>query len=791
MISRALGFIERLSLKSPRTTFIVSAVLLALSGLALYEARIVTDVTEIIRTPAARAFKDVAKVFGLNQRAFLLVESDRQGREAHLLRFADSLKERLEHKGLVESVEHGLPVDPEALATKLLPCAPLYFQEDELPELERLLSREGMREQAAKQASRIGLAGLGPAEEWAGRDPLELSRALVSRARTLQGSWRLAPGTDFLSEDGRALVWSPRAVLLLCIPTIWGTVVGMGAFAALARSFSALSLACAAVLVGLGSDYSIHVACAALELRAKGLDVAAAILSGIRQTWTGLLGSVFTSIVAFLAYQASEQTFLKEMGLLTAIGLFVCLLGAVLLLPPILQFLLLREGSKRIGGEPRTFGVSTFARLSIHRPWLIVALSLGLNVACVARIMRSPIEMEDDLKNVQARDSKPLAAQARIAAVFSGSQEPITIVLSGPTEADVVRASSRLERPLARLVAEGTLVSRASVAPLLPSIEDQEKALSLLKKIDPREVAANLRDALEGAGFDASAFEPAITTTVRAVSRREPLTLDELRGLGLAPMIERFIAKTEGRAHALVLVNPTTDLWSPSLRAEVVAKLRSALAEAGVDARERAPGEPEGAGVRGALTSFFMISDESARQVSEDFHRITLLTLVGVTAIVVLQFRRPLRILLVLLPPALGLLWTAAACSFLGYRLNLMNLGVLPMLYAVGIDDGIYPVDRYFSRPGEGVAEAFRWKGGAMVVCMTTTMVSFGSLALSQNLGISSVGVLTFMGLGLCLVASVVTLPAVLELLRRVSSRDSSPLGKAGVPDSPSPRAAG
>src|SRR5579871_2926163 len=103
MIARALRMIERASLRNAKVTYTVATVLALLSGLALYRARIVTDVTEIVRTPSARTFKTCAEVFGLNQRAFLLVEADKQGREAHLLRFAKALEQKLASAPLVLS----------------------------------------------------------------------------------------------------------------------------------------------------------------------------------------------------------------------------------------------------------------------------------------------------------------------------------------------------------------------------------------------------------------------------------------------------------------------------------------------------------------------------------------------------------------------------------------------------------------------------------------------------------------------------------------------------------------
>ena len=53
-----------------------------------------------------------------------------------------------------------------------------------------------------------------------------------------------------------------------------------------------------------------------------------------------------------------------------------------------------------------------------------------------------------------------------------------------------------------------------------------------------------------------------------------------------------------------------------------------------------------------------------------------------------------------------------------------------------------------------------------VLLTSVTTMVTFGSLALSENRGLASVGLLSAIGIGACLIASVVVLPALLQLSR-------------------------
>jgi predicted RND superfamily exporter protein len=62
------------------------------------------------------------------------------------------------------------------------------------------------------------------------------------------------------------------------------------------------------------------------------------------------------------------------------------------------------------------------------------------------------------------------------------------------------------------------------------------------------------------------------------------------------------------------------------------------------------------------------------------------------------------------------------------------------------------------------VGEAVHVTGVAIGLSAFTTQLAFGTLALSRNQGLASVGVVTLLGLTACLVASLVTLPAAWQM---------------------------
>ncbi len=562
----------------------------------------------------------------------------------------------------------------------------------------------------------------------------------------------------------------PTTVLLICLPTLWGSVVGVGAFVALRPELAILSLGCSAVLIGLGIDFTIHLSAAALAEPDAG-DPTARVRAAVRSTRGALILATLTSMAAFGAFTTSRQAFLRDMGVLTGLGLLACLLGALLLLPPIL--------AARLGGgpdarAPRGLGAGAFARLASGRPGAVLGVTVLLSVAAALILVLAPIRLEDDLRDIHAADSAPLAVQARIAARFGGSREPLQIVVEAPDEAAAVAACHALEPELQRLTggASSPLRARSSVASVLPPIDAQRRAIAALAPLDPARFAADLRAALEEVGFDAEALAPYVDAVAGAVGPREPLDVARLRADGLGSIVDRLVRTgADGRARALVLVYPTDPLWAADRRAAVLDALDGALRAAGLPPPAPPSEADADAGVTTAsVTGLHVVSAESAAQVALDFRRVSLITAIAVLVVMVLRFRRPTLVLLVLAPAALGSLFTAATLSIAGYELNMMNLGVIPMVLAIGIDDGIHIVHRHLHHLGApgGISEAARRATTTGVVLTSlTTMVTFGSLGLSRNQGIASVGVLTLVGVGACLLLSVLALPAALELLVR------------------------
>jgi predicted RND superfamily exporter protein len=103
--------------------------------------------------------------------------------------------------------------------------------------------------------------------------------------------------------------------------------------------------------------------------------------------------------------------------------------------------------------------------------------------------------------------------------------------------------------------------------------------------------------------------------------------------------------------------------------------------------------------------------------------------------------------------------------SLLGLAFNPANILSLTLVIGIGVTNGIHILTRF--REEKHPSMLAKSTGKAVLVSALTTMAGFGSLMLAKHEGIASLGEIMALGTGLCMLASLTVLPAVLILLHR------------------------
>lgn len=579
------------------------------------------------------------------------------------------------------------------------------------------------------------------------------------------------------------------------------------AFAALTvHRLNILSITLVPILIGLGIDFGVHLIARYEEELRRGAIRQTAMRKALAFTGVGIFTSGFTMAGAFFAMILTDFKGIREMGLISGVGLLVCLIPMMTLLP-----VLLVQGKPVPASEtpPSRAGRRRqhLERICLNWPWTILICGIFFTFFSVWQF--SKVRFDYNLLNLQTPELAAVELEKKLLESGSGSllycavtanslPEALQIEqkLKGlPSIASVVSLApyltedqqgklsavarikaeiaafhmplpntepvnlQKLERTIAELesylaVARERLRSAGSADPLERRVASLSEALELFRKSiqnDDSQTAANLAAFQRGILAD-------LSEVISIIARQrddERLRIEDLPAF----LRDFFISRT---GKFLVQAYPKGDVWQRETQEKFLRELRAVAPNA-----------------TGSPVQFY----EYTTMVKESFQKAALYA-VGVIAIMIfLHFRKLASVLLAFLPVLLGSCWTLGLMGLLHIPFNPVNIMSLTLVIGIGVTSGIHILNRLAEEANPGILS--RSTGKAVLVSALTTMAGFGSLTVAKHQGIASLGAVMLIGTGMCMVASLAFLPAVLTLLSRAGwtvTREKRAKGAAPAP---------
>ena len=151
------------------------------------------------------------------------------------------------------------------------------------------------------------------------------------------------------------------------------------------------------------------------------------------------------------------------------------------------------------------------------------------------------------------------------------------------------------------------------------------------------------------------------------------------------------------------------------------------------------------------------------------YMKAALYALIFVGVLVGIYFRAWLPTLLCLMPLFFGIFLMLGFMHFFGLAFNLANIITLPLIIGIGVDNGILILQRFRHEPD--IALFTRNTGRAILMSNLSTIAGFAALSLAQHQGIASLGQIMTIGVGATMLVSLITLPAMIHLLKQKQVR--------------------
>ena len=546
------------------------------------------------------------------------------------------------------------------------------------------------------------------------------------------------------------------------------------------------------MLIGLCIDFSIHILARFNEARQSGSTRAEAAAQTISAGGPALMTGALTTAAAFSVLATNEYQAFAQMSLVGAVGLLIGLFANLVLMPALLADRRLHF----LRPFPRARKQSDQARLRLPQYLLRFRLPIVIGSAALTAGMffiGDRIPWSYDYLDLLPRNAPSVTSMRRLADETGFSMDVAAIRVPS------LKAAHEITERLQALPTVGRV---ESVATFLP--ENQVKKRDLLQGLRPIVASLPNQSADATSNVDPNAL---LRETTRLADNLEdahflakraalPLAVQLGAAAQKARAFEGKLATHEGSNVAQRMASVQHDWIALSRRA--IDTLRRSLNSKTLNAETLADILPEGLRHRLISDTEYAVyaypvsalnSEEAMTAFVEDIRRVDakatgfpithweatrstqhavqsalLWCALVLVVIVFIDFRNILYTALALAPLFFGLTWMWGGMALFGIPYNLANIFAFPLIVGVGVDYGVHLLHRVRQEGPDQLPNVLRHTGAAILLCGATTMVGFGSLVLCSHQGASSVGQTLLLGVGACLAASLVTLPAIVAL---------------------------
>jgi predicted RND superfamily exporter protein len=600
------------------------------------------------------------------------------------------------------------------------------------------------------------------------------------------------------------LVWNFRSSMtpiLALIPIILGIIWSTGVVALTLGSMNLFTVMMGVVLLGLGIDFSIHIANRFHEEVVARQSIEEALRLALGETGLGVITGAVTTSVAFFTLMIADTKGIKEFGFCTGTGVLVTLAAVMLVLPALLA----TWAERRMKRKKPIKTSHDFSLLGDLAEWMgrrragvivvsVLATALGMYAG-------TQLDWEWNWMELEPEGLRSVELQDEIIDAFKLSISLSMLTAESVEESRALRKTFKDRRVVGDVDDVSLWLSRPDFDESSIYIRDLKVALEKGRQmeangpsVDTEAGRARLAEELDRlwaniVEIQALSFtggqDRIVDKTTQLVSRRE----DRESGL-LRQVADRFAAAddihwesferfSEDFAHAMRNqalrmaegdAPVTLDMVPADIRAKYISDtvpgfLMQIFPKKNLYEREDLEIFQEVAArvhpkVTGLPQMFLKMNLETIRE-----GKLAFFAAIGVILLVLLlDFRRPLVAVLAFLPLISGLALMMGVMWLLSEKLNYLNLIAFPVIIGIGVDDGVHFFRRFIQEGKGGLGRAVTSVGRAMLMTSLTTMIGFGSLMLYLMRGMASLGLVLFVGVGTCLVVTFTLLPALAKL---------------------------
>ncbi|MBN2000770.1 MMPL family transporter [candidate division KSB1 bacterium] len=594
------------------------------------------------------------------------------------------------------------------------------------------------------------------------------------------------------------------AILTLVIGVIWANGLAFLVVGRLNMMTALLSV----VLLGLGIDFAIHIIAGMTEWRAAGDSIQEAMRKTFVKSGKGIITGALTTACAFLALLVSRSRGMKEMGIVTGVGLLAIMMATFIFLPVMLvlrerlvEYIRKKRGKTIVKKRDITFHSIGTAALWLSKRY-VFTLVVSAAVSAILIWAALHIGYEQNYMKMEPKGLTSIALADTITEKFDLSMEYALCLTNS------VQESRELAESFREL---GTVAMTNDICLYLPSQKEQQQRVPYVREIDRRMRAASvkktysvsdlpkLKEELERLEMNVMEMQDmAFIGGQDKVDNKCKQIVGDPENPDAQSIFRRLLEKLESQKGDIALQGLTNfqQYFAPYFK-EKVLKMCSTdpikLSDLPVSVLDRYSNSARDKFMITIYPSGQLWTDaDMLNRFVDDMERVTpkatgtplvavawlkiaardgrnaiLLTLTIVFLLLWADFRNPKYALIAMIPLLLGVFWMVGIMQLSGMLLSFMTMMGVPLILGIGIDDGVHVMHRWLNEGKGRIFTVFSSTGKAILLTSLTTMLAFGSMVFSVFPGWAWFGEAMFIGVGACFVTTVIFLSGMLGWFER------------------------
>ncbi|MGB5194050.1 MAG: MMPL family transporter [Polyangiales bacterium] len=538
----------------------------------------------------------------------------------------------------------------------------------------------------------------------------------------------------------------PRSIVLLgagLVPPV------LASFAVADLTVGSLNTSTAflgSIIIGNGVNPNIIWLSRYFEERRGGRDLGDAIFRAHENTWLATLIASGAAALAYGSLMITDFRGFRDFGIIGGVGMVFCWISAITILPAAVAayerfrpFPTARKAKGRWGGF-----ANGFAALANRAPRSVIVASIGLSAIAIAFVAYAVIQdpFEYDFRNLRSvreeGHSEARRVQWRVNSILASHEQGRGIAVLLDSVDDVPIIEQQLDEMPPSIHA-----GYHSLFDFLPS--DIDEKLTLLDEI--RELSLDIREKIDD------------EETIQKIDDNiPPEEIDVPTLADLPDEVALRFAEKDGTRGRIMVVQESEEFstWDGRYLVRWAEALRTLRMSNG----ERPP-----------LAGRAPVFADMISAVYGDMPKAITAAFLATVVLLLVSFRQRIDSLLCIMALLMGILWMAGTMAAIGMKLNFLNFVAFPITFGNGVDYSINVMRRYRLEQRAGSSDpvllAVRRSGGAVVLCSMTTIIGYTSLYVSANQAMNSFGLAMAISEVTCLLAAVLTMPAVMIMMRR------------------------